>query len=509
MLTDFAKKYWTAFVLFALSFGFRFPPLLNADSTNSDAAVVGLQALHLLKGEFSPFLWGNGYQSSVDSGFCALFFLVFGKTPLALMLSALSLHVLLTFLAFGVLCRHIAKPWALVLTLPLVFTPSSVHTYALYPPRQASLTLAFVALALVERSRDHRRASLWVALGTFVFGLAIYADPYPLVLTPVVALLVVLLAAAAPTPRERFQRVAAAVLGGATGLLPNLWLRHASGAKNGPMTLSMSVIDHNWKLLVEECLPWALSTKVYFARHTMDYLPWETGAALHGFQLVAAALMFLVAVSGLLFVGSKAIDWPARAVGFAGASIYPVAIAAFLVSVMVMDHFSMRYLAVLTLLTPFAALPLAKRLVTEKRTALFLILFVPSLISSAIGGWVGYGPFVRGIVPVTEMPKIKDDRALFRELGARGIRFATADYWTSYRLTLLSAEELIVVPLHEAQDRYPRYREQMSHAPSFAYIFDPERSFENPDETAQSFRARFTNVERMSVGALTVFVVTR
>ena len=59
---------WRALVaLVAASFAFRAPALLNAGQTNSDAAVVGLQAMHVLRGEGSPFLWGSGYQTSTDS----------------------------------------------------------------------------------------------------------------------------------------------------------------------------------------------------------------------------------------------------------------------------------------------------------------------------------------------------------------------------------------------------------------------------------------------------------
>ena len=120
------------------SYAFRLPALLNARSTNSDAAVVGLQAMHMLRGELSPFLWGSGYQTSADSLVAAMFFAVLGPSPLVLMLSALSLHVLATFLVFTMLRRRFA-PWvALLATLPLVVSPSSVHSYALYPPRQVS-----------------------------------------------------------------------------------------------------------------------------------------------------------------------------------------------------------------------------------------------------------------------------------------------------------------------------------------------------------------------------------
>lgn len=123
--------------LVALSYLFRLPPLLNADSTNSDAAVVGLQAMHVLRGEWSPFLWGSGYQTSVDSLVAAAFFAVLGPTPRALMVSALTLHVALTLLAFATVRRHLDAPRAFIATLPVVLTASSVHTYALYPPRRS------------------------------------------------------------------------------------------------------------------------------------------------------------------------------------------------------------------------------------------------------------------------------------------------------------------------------------------------------------------------------------
>src|SRR6185437_10779423 len=110
-------------------------------STNSDAAVVGLQAMHIRHGEHSPFLWGSGYQTSADSYVAAAFFTVFGPTALALMLSALVLHLAATYFVFATLLRR-APPWpALMLTMPLIFSPASVNTYALYPPRQLAITL--------------------------------------------------------------------------------------------------------------------------------------------------------------------------------------------------------------------------------------------------------------------------------------------------------------------------------------------------------------------------------
>ena len=147
-------------VVLAASILFRLPPLINASGTNSDAAIVGVQAMHLLHGEWSWFLLGSGYQTSVDSLVAALVFSVTGPSPLALMASTLAEHIGLTWLAFSVLRRAFARLpatsreraglLAAILVTPLVFTPDPVHTYVHYPPRQASLTLVFLGLWLLD-----------------------------------------------------------------------------------------------------------------------------------------------------------------------------------------------------------------------------------------------------------------------------------------------------------------------------------------------------------------------
>lgn len=491
-----------ASILFLLSVLFRLPPLLNARSTNSDAAIVGLQAIHILRGERSAFLWGSGYQTAADAWVAAGFFRVFGPTPFILMLSALALHILSTFLVFTVARRRLS-PWtALLLAMPLVVAPASVHTYALYPPRQLSLTLAIAAFFAIHGAAraTGRRAQAWLALGAALFGFAISADPYPLVLAPIVLGYGVIVALDSMTHRLPLLGIGVIV-----GLVPFTLLHRAAAAKSGPMGLSLRVIGHNWDLLVKECLPWALSYKVYFARNVMDYKPWNAPLAVQAVQITGALIVFAIVVSAFVLARRKSIPRSIRVIGVLGAAAFPVTIGAFLVSVMVMDHFSMRYLAVLTLMLPFASMPLAHAL-GGKRLA---VLLAPHLIASALCGWVGYGPFVRGIEPVLETPELKDDYALYDLLRAKNITYAEADYWASYRLTLLFGERIIVVPTNANEDRYPPYRRAFEAAPVFAYVFDPGRSRENIAEAEKSLRETHASVEKTNAGILTVFVVTR
>lgn len=499
MLARLRPSLPTVALVFA-SYAFRLPPLLNARSTNSDAAVVGLQAMHLLRGELSPFLWGSGYQTSADAFVAALFFAVLGPSPLVLMMSALTLHVIATWLVFATLRRRFPAWTALLLTMPMIVSASSVHTYALYPPRQLSLTLALAAFFAIDTARE-KEDDRFVVLGGALATLAVSADPYPLVLLPAIALFALLVRG---VDLRRLARFAA---GAAAGLVPFVVLHRMDRGKSGPMGMTFDALAHHWKLLVDECLPWALSYKVYYAHNVMDYAPWDAPRVFVALGGLGAILLF--AMVGWAFVdlvrrGRAGFEDPITTLGLAGAVVTPLAIGGFLVSVMVMDHFSMRYLAVLTLAAPFAAAPAARTLGVHR----FAIAFAPHLVASAIGGWVGYGPFVRGPVPVAETPELKDDYALEAELARRGVRHAKADYWASYRLTFLFRERLVVVPTNDAEDRYPPHRRAVEAAKTFAYVWDRGRSREPRDEAAKAARAAGA-VDEFDVGQIHVFVVTR
>jgi hypothetical protein len=501
------------------SYAFRVPPLLNARSTNSDAAVVGLQAMHILRGELSAFLWGSGYQTSADSFFAALFFLVFGPKPIALMLSSLTLHVIATLLVFATLRRRFG-PWtSALLSLPLVFSPSSVHTYALYPPRQLALTLALGALyaidgagtsfaeeaaaGLVSKLRLERMGRLRLALGGVLMTLAVSADPYPLLLVPIAIILAALVA------RDMFAVVAVRLgwlVGGAVlGIVPFIVLHRIAGSRSGPMGLTTDMLGHHFDLLVSDCLPWALSYKVYFARDVMDYRPWDAPIPFRIIGIAGALLLFAIVVYAAVALMLPSLPWRVRSLGFAAALVYPLAIVAFLVSVMVMDQFSMRYLVVVTLLAPFAAAPAAQALGAKR----FAFVWAPHVLASAIAGWVGYGPFVHGVVPVTQTPELRDDYTLHAILRSRNIKYATADYWASYRLTFLFGEDIVVVPKNTSEDRYAPYRRELDRAPVYAYVYDPGRSREDVAEAAQALRAGAGKVEELKAGRLSIFVVTR
>ena len=192
--------------------------LVNARGVNSDAAVVGLQAMHILRGEWSWFLWGAGYQASFDAAAVAAGFAITGPSALTLMVVPLIGHLVLVGLTYDMLRRALApavgRAGAVLACLPLVFAPQSVNGVALYAPRQWSITAAVLGVWLAARAGAGRWGPLWLAGSGLVAGFAVYLDLFTLQLMPAVGVFALWWALAAP---RRVWRVAALALGGRRG----------------------------------------------------------------------------------------------------------------------------------------------------------------------------------------------------------------------------------------------------------------------------------------------------
>jgi hypothetical protein len=485
------------------------PPLLNAAGVQSDAAVVGLQAMHLLRGEGSWFLWGSGYQTPVDSWLAAGFFRVLGATPLALMLSAFIGYLALTAFAYATLRRRFV-PWsAALLVAPLVFMAPPVHIYAFYPPRQASLTLVFAALWALDGAPSARSPRGRVAAGAALAGLACFADPYALLFVPAAVLLVVFLARDGASSKTDFPRLGAGLGGLVVGLVPFWLLSHSAGARRGVFRLDGASLGHNVQLLYRQCLPYLLGTNVRRFVPGEGSVTWAPFPAFHALQMVGACSL----ISGIVVGGAVALvrrdARDSRRLGAAGALMLPLSLAAFSVSVMAMDRLSARYLVAIVLMAPFALAP-ALRVLGRGRVA---ILLAPYVASIAVGGWLGYGDNVDGVHIRLENGRAEDEHRLAEALHARGLRYGLADYWVAYRLTFLFHEDPILVPWHAALDRYPPYRRAEEAERTVAYVFDPSWSLEDlsyrKSELSEGKTGFEPGFEEFRVGRYSVLVLRR
>jgi hypothetical protein len=490
--------------LMALSIVYRLPALIHARGLNSDVAVVGLQALHFLrKGELSPFLWGSGYQSAADSLVAAFWFMLLGPSPFALVFSALSLHLLVTSLVF-VMLRSLSIPRASALTALLVFASASVHSYALNPPREASIALMFCSLFLaVPKVLPLSRRRLWAAL--LCLGLSLAADPYARLMAPACLLLIAY--AAGTDARTRLRRLPELSDGLALSLVPDFLLRHSVQARSGPMSFDLSLVRHNADLFTRVCAPWALGAQSYAAVHVMDFERAQPSAAIaliQGCGVIAYGVLFLVSLLALYRTAPKE-----RALAASALLTLVLTVLGFLVSVMVMDLFAMRYLATLTLFAPFAFIPAVQFL--PKRIGVVLLLL--HCAGTALSGWKAFAPYTEGasIATSPEGARYSEDDALLAELRSQGVTAATADYWASYRLSFLYKEQVIVVPNNTAEDRYPPHRATFEREKNVAYIHDRGRSRESLEaaQAAALLLGPAKTLQPVSVGPYTVFYAAR
>jgi hypothetical protein len=490
-----AKVVWgTALVV--LSFLTRLPALINASGTNSDAAIVGLQARHIFQA-WSPFLWGSGYQTSADSMWAALFFKVLGPTPFALMFSALVLYVALTIFAYCTLLRHTTPPRAFVATLPLVFTTACVHSYALYPPRQLALTLAFAAFFAIDAG-----SVAALAIGGLLAMLAWVCDPYAMIFVPGAFVLAI-----ATTLRKRdelgarIRAIGAFFAGVVVGTWLLAWLFTHPAAQQGVASMSTSVLSHNAKLFFHECLPWAIGTKVYKPLHVMDYVPWAMPRAYAIVTWLGAAALAIALIASIVFAFRHV-----RTLATIAWLTIALNVGSFFVSLMVMDQFSMRYLAASILVLPFALAPLVDRLGAAKAAPLL----APYLFVAGAGGWLSHGDWVRGPLPQrTDAGRGVVEARVLKALEERKVDAAIVDYWASYRLDFLWREAIPVVPYHASQDRHPPYRAKFDAAKRFAYIHDRDRSFEDARVAIAEFAKGATLRDRFTWEGFDVVVFER
>lgn len=485
------------------------PALSNAAALHSDAAVVGLQAMHPFAGPSPWFLWGSGYQTCVDAWVAAGFFAVFGATPFALVLSTFSEYAALTLLAFLMLRRRF-EPWsAALLVCPLALMAAPVHIYAFSPPRQASLTLLFLATWIIDSAQGARSPAARIGAGAFAAGLACFADPYCLLFMPAVGLFIAFTARHASASGSAARSAVVGFGALALGLVPFWGLSHTRAASHGVFRLTTELLAHNFRLLIDECLPYLLSTRVKRFSPTEGSVWWHPPAWFHGIQILGAALLITGIVVGGILALRRGVPAGVRRLGVYGALMLPVTLAAFLVSVMPLDRLAARYLVAIVLTAPFALAPVLRALGRTR----FAVLIAPYAVSVAAAGWLGFGDDVDGWRIRRENGIARDEHALAEFCRSRGIHGGMGDYWVAYRLTFLFQEDPIVVPWHASLDRHASYRKTVASYPSIAYVYDPAWSTEDLSYRQAQIRERRTEFEPVfeaaRVGRYTVLVLHR
>ena len=507
------------FVLFALlAIAARLPFLVSGKiAFDSDEAVEGLMARHVLHGELPAFFWGQAFKGVPEVYASAAAFAVFGSSVNVLKSVTLAFFAVFVGLNF-VLLDTIAGRWmAIATSLLLIVAPPALVFWSLDASAEYVLVmmLGTIFLLLCLRLQDARDSTPTLLAIGLVVGLGFWVHLI-FVFYFIPAIVIVAFQSDWWTKRAfgtaRFPAMALATIavvylvlaaitfltGGRSFQLGSMTVGARASQKMLRIALGVAAVA----LFVHLCVNVSRSTVRQYARRYWPLaagflagyspvllysvlveparspsragnLPQLLRAApdifgnvipiLAGFKIatterldipLAAAAMIVAALASYIATIRHRIADFARlrvAAPTVAEDFFPLFIIfvplVFLVSGAYIDTQSYRYLipyyAGLSVALSVGSLALARgdRNIASVFVGTLMIVF-------ALQQFVWY----QKLMPDTESTRIID--CLKRE----GLRGGYADYWTSYKLTFLSNEDIILAP-SSGVDRYPAYTE--------------------------------------------------
>jgi hypothetical protein len=502
----------------------RAPFLLRGERFfDSDEAVEGLMARHVLDGEFPVFVWGQRYKGVPEIYLTAAVFAVAGSSVIALKSVTLACYAVFVCLQFVLVTRLFSRGIAWLATAFLIAGPPSLVFWSLSASAEVVMTmLAGTAMCLgvdVWRRTGSRTAFAAAAVSAG-FGLWVhqYILYYWIALGMAVwhwlpqrhRILRDLLANREGPGWLRLTIGLLAVVGGAYAVLGVLAFVTGGG---DVMIFGTSVGIRNaqklWYIAVGLAVFAAGLRVSLLARHANRESAWLVYTAAVGFVIgYAPALVARAMAGGAPPIGRSDLAGVATAVspmvrdvvpivlGFKGPDTSWLGIPAWMgFGLALIVGASLRALRdrpftplfhYLLFTTPLVFL-MSGAFVDAQSYRYLMPIWGALAVVLAVGVWwifqrsrVAGGVALVATVAMfglqqrawySQLAPDVQSRALIACLEGAGVRLASADYWVSYKLTFLANERLIVAP-EGGIDRYPAYTAQVRAHPGAPSIPD-------------------------------------
>jgi len=513
-------------VVMALTIAVRLPFLLRGDRFfAADEAVEGLMARHVLLGEFPLFFWGQAYKGVPEVYAAALVFGIAGSGVLALQAVTLAFFAAFVGVQFVLISRLFSSPVAWLTSLFTIIGPPSLVYWSLVGVAEISVTLLAGTAALLAADAWRRtRSPRPLALFALAIGFGLWVQQY------MVYYLVALAVAAwfdAPRPRRSIADLVSAdgvpawvamsarfllagsIIYGALGLYVFFTGGFASSVFGVPVqathpqklwrisaALLVVATSALWWWRVQRRDPGLVrQTAVAFGAFLIGFSPYivgrlrggGAGAPIHSanaIEMWEATRRSANEVAPILFgfrgPGTEPLAVPAAlslaivavvALSYAGIRrgretaffhVFPlVCVLLFLVSGAFVDAQSFRYLMPIYAAVPLIlAVGVREAWKGHRALGLSAAVFVAGLFAVQEIRWY------RALVPDVRLARAI---ACLRE---GDVRYAWADYWTSYKLTFLTSEASIVAP--SDIDRYPPFTALVGAEPHAPTVVLPE-----------------------------------
>ncbi len=387
---------------------------------DSDEAIAGLMARHLMRGHVSFYFWGQAYGGSAEPSLAGPAVLVFGSSRIALKAVSIILSAGASILVWRIGLRTVGRQAALIgagffWAGPLAFVWLSTKERGFYQSTMiAGLTVMLCSLRLGERGSWRDATVLGLAA-----GIGIWSSPQVMYL-----LLPSLIWLALRCPRH-WRLLAAAVPAGVVGLLPAILynVRNRFTSLDVPSFAYPSTYTDRFKLFFTRGLSYAIGARVPYTQ------TWVNRAV--GPVLTIGVVAVLV-VAGVQ-LGRSWHRFNRSEVLLITVVVYPFIFALSPYSIYIREP---RYLYFLS--APLCLL--AARVAGRASPAVAVTLAVVAVAS--MHSLLVWPDRVINQELVTE-----DPTPLIAELDREGITQAWGDYWLSYETIFATDERILVVPM--------------------------------------------------------------
>jgi 4-amino-4-deoxy-L-arabinose transferase-like glycosyltransferase len=486
---------------------------MNSFSFNSDEAIVGLMAKHILHGEMPIFFYGQGYMGSLDAYFISLGFLLFGEKVWVIRMVQIVLYAGTMFVVLKVVHELISDVRAVIVTgILMAFPTVNVTLYTTVSLGGYGEALLFGSLMLYLARRytklklpsDRPKSLLLLFLFGLLLGLGFWTNLLSLIIGIPCVLLIAIYVVKGSDWKNCLVGSAFLIAGFCIGALP-VWL---FAFKNGASAIVSEILGG---YITAESTTWFIKILhhfVYFLIFGIPVIlgvrpPWEIR------WLMIPAIPVIVFIWVLVVIFLIRLDRERKV------------------------EKSFIWLLIGSLLLYFLVYVLSN-FGTEPSGRYFLVLMIPltvlfsismkavrkNAIVLGLAGLVGIYNFSATLVCALDRPtglttQIYEpsqidhsfDGELIRFLDAHQITGGYTNYWVAYPIAFLSDEQITFVPalpyhldlsFTTRDDRIPLYDTLVSESTKIAYI-----TTRNPPLDlliAQSFDAHHVSWQEVIIG---------
>jgi 4-amino-4-deoxy-L-arabinose transferase-like glycosyltransferase len=429
---------------------------------DSDEAVVGLMARHVLQGQFSTFFWGSAYGGTLESVLTAPIFFAFGTGWLALRIVPILLSGLAALVVWRIGRRLYGEPAASVAgAIFWVWPPFLVAHLTQQQSGFYASGLLFGATLVLLALRAVEAPTRWnVAAFGFVAGVALWDDVQ--LVTIIAPLTVWLCWRQRAVLAQAWLAVPLAVIGASPWIIWNL--RHDFGSFNSHITTSSSY-PFRLRLFFSPLLPMLLGLRSLYSQEPIG------SAAVVDLALFALLVVFVYGAYRSYRRDTSVL----YAIALAFPFIYALTRAA-----IVTDE--PRYVLQLS---PVIVLLLGQAVSARRHVRAMSVLVVATALTLS-GVTLARGASWRNANPRNPAIAPRDLRPLLRVLDDAGIDRVYAQYWVAYRIDFETDERIAAaesklmslrfvdgrpIPAAYSEVRWRPYVREVNASPRVGFVF--------------------------------------